>query len=340
MVANPLFLCGAAYMALLYVAAEALFPKFSKNWASLLFLTPCVVLIIIIIRQGESTPHGVFEWIWSVGATLIFMGLAALVMGAVLLLLVFVIKKLLAPKWMKDDEAVALETVRKETRQDKWQKASVNAPSFRVRAAALEKLGLLQESKAELACHEQDISQCKAWIDEIEDQSLLIKIVKESEVPGIIEYALERVTDVDMLRNAKIEINWKAPATSFKIKCKEQNASQCCSILSDLLLAKEEETVRSCVQSTEGTPLMGQLFLNEYRERVSAWIAEQYAGEKILSSQPDGKLSEFCCPDGRFHLFEQKEHVSDFGFKDDDDMKAHDYRVSRYQICKYCRKIK
>lgn len=334
---NPYFLFGAAYIMVLFLILRWKESKLLEKATSLLLLLPCVAISVFLCFETKEAFHGIFSWIWAVGATLIWMGIFGLIVSEAIWLLMKGISYIIKPKWMKSDDDSALEALMQETDTLKLRKASTDSNFYRVRAAALEKLGLLQEAKAELAINESGIEKCRENIDGIQVDALLDRIVRESKNPDVKEYALKRINNPDVLKGLQ-NYYWLNTSLAFEVSRKLSDSAKCCSIISSLLNKGKDNEANRCLQSVEDTALLEAMFLNESSYDVSKLISEQFKGQRILSEQPDGPLAELCCPNGAFHLFRTEEEVSDLGFKDDDDMKAHEYYTRRYHVCQLCGK--
>lgn len=230
---------------------------------------------------------------------------------------------------LSDDEQAALRAVARESNASRLQLAANSAGSYRVRSAASSKLGWHQKAAYETALHDPDAGVCLAALDAVSwdtGESLLTDIASFSEHEEVALRALDMISDEEQTVLAAVRTKSEnvALAAVGKLR-KDRHLSEVAS------RASSPRVILEAIRGIQNPKTVYSLFRGSSRLTE---LAERCGGEKFVSARITGELEALCCPDGRFHDFEEKKEWIDRGYSDDDDMKA---RKGYYRVTKTCR---
>ncbi len=102
------------------------------------------------------------------------------------------------PAWLEDDEEAAIEAISMEKSTSKLRLAATDAPSYRVRSIANEKLGQHQAARYEIAMHDPDETTSLAALDDVDWKGwgqLLADIAIHADRESVATKALDMMED-------------------------------------------------------------------------------------------------------------------------------------------------
>lgn len=129
-------------------------------------------------------------------------------------------------KWKSRDEDVSLKAIRAEKNAKKLERAAKEAPSYRVRIVALDRLGRYDEALMETALFEWDTAKRLNAVAGINDELLLREIVCRVGEDEVALFALKKIEGQGTLKWLH-EAYKRYDATRFEI-CKRNGDTQGC----------------------------------------------------------------------------------------------------------------
>ncbi|MBO4360952.1 MAG: hypothetical protein J5822_08745 [Eubacteriaceae bacterium] len=230
---------------------------------------------------------------------------------------------------LSDSQEAALRAVEKERNTQRLLTAANRSGYYRVRAAACARLGMHQKAAYEIALHDPDEAECLRALEETDwsgQDALLSDIAAFSSHPSVAIRALEKLESPDVIARAAVSTkDTEVALRALELLSKDRHFE---------LVASESSDPRVVERALGGIHNPKTLAKLLSRSPKIAAVARERGGSKIISAVVTGELAAFCCPDGRFHDFEEKKEWHDLGYSDDDDMKA---RRGYYTVEKKCR---
>lgn len=249
------------------------------------------------------------------------------------------IQEKLKPIWLKEgDEEAAVKAFGKVSDKTKLLTASKGSPFYRVRAAAYEKLDQPENALAETAIGSDNEEERLRCVQGITSTKLLSDIVLKANDESVVNAALSKITDREMLRDMsrQLQSDVKKVGLRFEIG-KRLSKPDICEEAVRTMIWMHSEHIREKLDSIRDITLRDQLFARLLQKKDTAELVSQwYPGQVVLRPPFKDEFKEFCCPDGRIHVFKESVEWRDLGYSDDDDMKARKgYKVTT-MTCENC----